>query len=170
MARMTSRRASSAHRSGAYQLFALAAGSAAVFSDPEVFRAVVRRIGFLDRTAVLDDDVALQERIERIFAELMANPRPPAGPPRGNFFALWMESRPNSEHSALCTRLRPRRLSPYLNQRVAIRAYWPASVPARMKIAPPCRMELRGLGVRRATRTRPVLLIGLEPKGGETLA
>ena len=70
------------HRSGAYQLFALAAGSAVAFSDPDVFRAVVRRNGFLDRTSVLDEDIPLQERIEQLFSDLMARPRPPAGPSR----------------------------------------------------------------------------------------
>ena len=70
------------HRTGAYQLFALAAGSAAAFADPEVFRVVVRRIGFLDRTAVLDGDVALQERIEAIFGALRTQPRPAPGPAR----------------------------------------------------------------------------------------
>ena len=71
-----------AHRTGAYQLFALAAGSAAAFVDPEVFRVVVRRTGFLDRTAVLDGDLALQERIEAIFGGLRAQPRPAPGPSR----------------------------------------------------------------------------------------
>jgi 2-polyprenyl-6-methoxyphenol hydroxylase-like FAD-dependent oxidoreductase len=71
-----------AHRSGAYQLFVLAAGGAAAFLDPEVFRAVVRRNGFLDRTAVLDENVELQERIEVLFGELRAQPRPAAGPAR----------------------------------------------------------------------------------------
>ncbi len=70
------------HRTGAYQLFVLAAGSAAAFTDPEVFRVVVRRIGFLDRTAVLDGDLALQERIEAIFGGLRAQPRPSPGPSR----------------------------------------------------------------------------------------
>jgi 2-polyprenyl-6-methoxyphenol hydroxylase-like FAD-dependent oxidoreductase len=71
-----------AHRSGAYQLFALAAGSAAAFVDPDVFRAIIRRTGFLDRTAVLDEDTALQEKIEAIFATLSTKPRPAAGPSR----------------------------------------------------------------------------------------
>jgi 2-polyprenyl-6-methoxyphenol hydroxylase-like FAD-dependent oxidoreductase len=71
-----------AHRSGAYELFALAAGGAAAFVDPEVFRVVARRGGFLDRTAVLNDDVALQERIETLFGDLRAQPRPAAGPSR----------------------------------------------------------------------------------------
>ena len=39
-----------AHRRGAYQLFVLAAGGAAALVDPDVFRAVVRRNGFLDRS------------------------------------------------------------------------------------------------------------------------
>jgi 2-polyprenyl-6-methoxyphenol hydroxylase-like FAD-dependent oxidoreductase len=77
-----------AHRTGAYQLFALAAGSAAAFVDPEVFRVVVRRIGFLDRTAVLDGDVVLQERIEAIFGALRAQPRPAPGPARDELLGI----------------------------------------------------------------------------------
>jgi 2-polyprenyl-6-methoxyphenol hydroxylase-like FAD-dependent oxidoreductase len=77
-----------AHRTGAYELFALAAGSAAAFDDAAVFRAVVRRIGFLDRTAVLDADVALQERIESLFADIRARPRPGPGPGRDELVTI----------------------------------------------------------------------------------
>ena len=80
-----------AHRTGAYPLFALAAGAAAAFADPDVFRVVVRRIGFLDRTAVLDDDVALQERIEALFGELRAQPRPAPGPSREELLRVTAE-------------------------------------------------------------------------------
>jgi hypothetical protein len=77
-----------AHRDGgAYQLFVLAAGSAAAFADPQVFRAIVRRNGFLDRTAVLDEDADLQTRIEDLFAAITARPRPAPGPPRDQLLA-----------------------------------------------------------------------------------
>ena len=69
------------HRSGALQLFLLAAGGATALGDPDIFRAHVRRLGFLDRTAVLDDDDALQQRMESRFAELRASRPPPPGPP-----------------------------------------------------------------------------------------
>jgi 2-polyprenyl-6-methoxyphenol hydroxylase-like FAD-dependent oxidoreductase len=71
------------HRAGgAYELFVLAAGGAASFADADVFRAVARRTGFLDRTAVLNEDVALQARIEALFGQARAQPRPAPGPPR----------------------------------------------------------------------------------------
>jgi 2-polyprenyl-6-methoxyphenol hydroxylase-like FAD-dependent oxidoreductase len=69
------------HRSGARQLFLLSAGGATALGDPDIFRAHVRRLGFLDRTAVLDDDQALQQRMESRFAELLAARPPPPGPP-----------------------------------------------------------------------------------------
>ena len=72
-----------AHRGGgAYELFTFAAGGAGALVDPDIFRAVVRRNTFLDRLAVLDDDIALQQRIEDVFAELRATPRPRPGPGR----------------------------------------------------------------------------------------
>jgi 2-polyprenyl-6-methoxyphenol hydroxylase-like FAD-dependent oxidoreductase len=81
-----------AHRSGAYQLFVLAAGAAAALVDPDVFRAFVRRTGFLDRTDVLDNDVALQERIEAIFTSLRSKPAPPSGPAREQLLAVIAEA------------------------------------------------------------------------------
>jgi 2-polyprenyl-6-methoxyphenol hydroxylase-like FAD-dependent oxidoreductase len=76
------------HRDGgAYPLFAFAAGGAAALVDGDVFRTVIRRGYFLDPLSVLDDDVAMQERIERIFGELRATPRPRPGPPRDELLA-----------------------------------------------------------------------------------
>ena len=78
-----------AHRDGgAYPLFAMAAGSAAALMDDEVLRTTLRRNYFLAPLSVLDDNVALQERIERIFADLMATPRPRPGPVRDELLAL----------------------------------------------------------------------------------
>jgi 2-polyprenyl-6-methoxyphenol hydroxylase-like FAD-dependent oxidoreductase len=72
-----------AHRDGgAYPLFAFAAGNAAALVDGDVFRTMIRRNYFLDPLSVLDDDVAMQERIERIFTDLRAIPRPRPGPSR----------------------------------------------------------------------------------------
>lgn len=65
-------------RDGSYPLFGVAAAGAAALVDEDVFRVFVRRNTFLDRLSVLDDDVAMQERIEKIFAELRAKPSPPA--------------------------------------------------------------------------------------------
>jgi 2-polyprenyl-6-methoxyphenol hydroxylase-like FAD-dependent oxidoreductase len=67
-------------RDGDYELFALAAGSAVALVDAEVFRVVVRRVGLLDSTRVLDDDIGLQRRIEARFAELIAKGRPTSAP------------------------------------------------------------------------------------------
>jgi hypothetical protein len=72
-----------AHRDGgAYPLFAFAAGNAAALIGGDVFRTMIRRNYFLDPLSVLDRDVAMQQRIERIFADLRSTPRPRPGPPR----------------------------------------------------------------------------------------
>jgi hypothetical protein len=47
-----------------------------------VFRTIVRRNYFLDPLSVLDDDIPMQERIERLFADLRATARPRPGPQR----------------------------------------------------------------------------------------
>ena len=76
------------HRDGgAYPLFAFAAGGAAALVDGEVFRTVVRRNYFLDPLTVLDDDIAMQERIEHVFGEIRATPRPRPGPTRDELVA-----------------------------------------------------------------------------------
>jgi 2-polyprenyl-6-methoxyphenol hydroxylase-like FAD-dependent oxidoreductase len=77
-----------AHRDGgAYPLFAFAAGGAVALTDAEIFRTVVRRNYFLDPLSVLDDDIEMQDRIERIFGELRATPRPRPGPAREELIA-----------------------------------------------------------------------------------
>jgi 2-polyprenyl-6-methoxyphenol hydroxylase-like FAD-dependent oxidoreductase len=72
----------------AYALFSVVAASATALMDPDVFRVVVRRIGLLDSTRVLDDDLDMQRRIESLFAELRSTPRPPPGPPRDEMVAI----------------------------------------------------------------------------------
>ncbi len=59
----------------------MAAGAAAL-RDPDVFRVYVRRIGLLDSTAVLDRDTGLQQRIEQLFGQIAAGPKPPGWPSR----------------------------------------------------------------------------------------
>lgn len=76
-----------AHRDGDHALFTMTAAGVAATVDPDVARAFLRRIGLLDGTAVLDADIALQRRIEGIFADLVTRPRPPAGPPREEMLA-----------------------------------------------------------------------------------
>jgi 2-polyprenyl-6-methoxyphenol hydroxylase-like FAD-dependent oxidoreductase len=72
-----------AHRDGGvYPLFVFAAGNAAALVDGDVFRTMIRRNYLLDPLSVLDDDVAMQERIEQIFADLRSTPRPRPGPSR----------------------------------------------------------------------------------------
>jgi 2-polyprenyl-6-methoxyphenol hydroxylase-like FAD-dependent oxidoreductase len=78
-----------AHRSaGFYPFFTFAAGAAAALVDPAVFRAVVRRNTFLDPLSVLDADVPLQDRIETVFADLLARGRPRPGPARDELVRL----------------------------------------------------------------------------------
>jgi flavin-dependent dehydrogenase len=73
---------------GAYALFCMVAAGAVARTDPDVFRVFNRRIGLLDRTAVLDDDLAMRDRIERGFAELRRSPPPPQGPSREEMLAV----------------------------------------------------------------------------------
>lgn len=77
-----------AHHDGDYALFSLVAGGVAANVDAEVFRVFVRRMGLLDSTRVLDDDIALQRRIEELFIRLSATPRPAPGPSRDEMLAL----------------------------------------------------------------------------------
>jgi 2-polyprenyl-6-methoxyphenol hydroxylase-like FAD-dependent oxidoreductase len=77
-----------AHRRGDYGLFSLVAAGAVATVDAEVFRVFLRRIGMLDRTRVLDENVALQERIEQRFAEWMTQARPPMGPSRAEMLEI----------------------------------------------------------------------------------
>jgi hypothetical protein len=80
-------------RTGCFPLFMLVAAGATALSDPEIFRRTARRAAFLDRMAVFDDDQALQERVERLFAAMLeSGPPPPAGPPRGELLALLDEA------------------------------------------------------------------------------
>jgi 2-polyprenyl-6-methoxyphenol hydroxylase-like FAD-dependent oxidoreductase len=73
---------------GDYALFCLAAAGAVARVDADVFRVFNRRIGLLDRTGVLDDDIALRQRIERRFAELRSAPAAPLGPSQDEMAAV----------------------------------------------------------------------------------
>jgi 2-polyprenyl-6-methoxyphenol hydroxylase-like FAD-dependent oxidoreductase len=77
-----------AHQDGAYALFAMAAGAAVARVDPTVFRVFNRRIGLLDSTRVLDDDVVLRKHIEAQFQTLRAAGLPPLGPSRDELLAV----------------------------------------------------------------------------------
>jgi 2-polyprenyl-6-methoxyphenol hydroxylase-like FAD-dependent oxidoreductase len=74
-------------RDGCYPLFAFAAALVAAPDDDLVLRRTIRRIGLLDRTVVFDDDPHLHDRIETIFASVLADSPPPAGPPRDELLA-----------------------------------------------------------------------------------
>jgi hypothetical protein len=76
-----------AHRDGDYALFSMIAAGAAATIDPDVFRVFIRRIGFLDSTAVLDSDLGLQRRIDDLYRQLLASSPPPPGPPRAEMLA-----------------------------------------------------------------------------------
>jgi 2-polyprenyl-6-methoxyphenol hydroxylase-like FAD-dependent oxidoreductase len=71
-----------AHHDGDYALFTIAAGGVAATTDASLARVFLRRIGLLDSTRVLDDDLALRQRIEAAFAEAVKLPRPRPGPTR----------------------------------------------------------------------------------------
>ena len=77
-----------AHHDGDYALFSMVAAGAAAVVDPDVFRVFVRRIGLLDSTEVFDSDVALQRRVELVFAEMRSAPRPAPGPSREEMVAV----------------------------------------------------------------------------------
>jgi 2-polyprenyl-6-methoxyphenol hydroxylase-like FAD-dependent oxidoreductase len=75
-------------RTGCYPLFVAAAAGVVATRDPEVCRKWLRRITFLDRAAVIDDDVELQQRVEIQFAEIRkAAPPPQLGPDRGTLLS-----------------------------------------------------------------------------------
>jgi 2-polyprenyl-6-methoxyphenol hydroxylase-like FAD-dependent oxidoreductase len=76
-----------AHHDGDYALFTFLAGGVAAPTDPLLARVFLRRIGLLDSTRVLDDDLALQLRIEAAFAEAVRVPRPRLGPSRDDMLA-----------------------------------------------------------------------------------
>ncbi|MHB8512260.1 MAG: FAD-dependent oxidoreductase [Actinomycetota bacterium] len=80
-----------AHRTGAYELFSVVAGSVVAMVDAEVFRAYLRRMWLLDGLEVFDRDIALQERVEKVFNEMLASPRPPQGPPREEMLEICRE-------------------------------------------------------------------------------
>jgi hypothetical protein len=65
----------------------MAAGARAALVDADIFRAIVRRNYFLDPLSILDNDVPMQERIERLFLKQRAIPQPRPGPTREELLA-----------------------------------------------------------------------------------
>lgn len=76
-----------AHQDADYALFTIVAGGVAAATDPDLARVFLRRIGLLDRTRVLDDDLALRQRIEDAFASAATVSRPSHGPDRDEMLA-----------------------------------------------------------------------------------
>ncbi len=70
------------HAAGSYPLFAMVAAGLAASRDDEILRRTIRRIGFLDRVAVFDNDSSMHDRIEQIVAEMLATGPPPQHPGR----------------------------------------------------------------------------------------
>ncbi|HEY8437148.1 MAG TPA: FAD-dependent oxidoreductase [Candidatus Limnocylindrales bacterium] len=75
---------------GAYPFFTYARTGIASLADPDVARALIRRNYFLDALAVVDDDPAMQARIEAFYTDLAAGAasRPRPGPPRDELIAM----------------------------------------------------------------------------------
>jgi 2-polyprenyl-6-methoxyphenol hydroxylase-like FAD-dependent oxidoreductase len=76
-----------AHHEGDYALFTIVAGGIAATTDAALARVFLRRIGLLDSTRVLDDDLALRQQIEAAFEEAVKVPRPRPGPTRPEMIA-----------------------------------------------------------------------------------
>jgi hypothetical protein len=64
----------------AVALFTVAAAGAVASLDSGFMRFLLRRMGLLDSTSVLDNDADLQHRIESMFKGLLSEPRVPLGP------------------------------------------------------------------------------------------
>lgn len=71
-----------------YALFTIVAGGVAATTDPELARIFLRRIGLLDSTRVLDNNIETRERIQRAFADAQRGPRPRSGPTRDEMLAI----------------------------------------------------------------------------------
>ena len=71
-----------AHHDADYALFTVMAGGVAAAIDPDLARVCLRRLGLLDSTRVLDEDLSARRRIEATFAAASAVPRPRQGPSR----------------------------------------------------------------------------------------
>jgi hypothetical protein len=71
----------------AYALFCLVAGAAVAQVDADVIRAFDPRIGLLDCTGLLDDDIGRRRRIEQRFADLRDAPASPSGPAQDDLAA-----------------------------------------------------------------------------------
>ena len=76
-----------AHHDGDYALFTIVAGGVAATTGAALARVFLRRIGLLDSTRVLDDDLALRQRVEAAFEEAVRTPRPRPGPTRAEMLA-----------------------------------------------------------------------------------
>jgi 2-polyprenyl-6-methoxyphenol hydroxylase-like FAD-dependent oxidoreductase len=77
-----------AHHDGDYALFTIVAGGVAATADPDLARVFLRRIGLLDSTRVLDDDMALRERVQAAFTDAAHAPRPRTGPTREEMLTI----------------------------------------------------------------------------------
>lgn len=75
-------------RTACYPLFVMMAAGVLSRVDGEIARRLARRMSFLDRTGVFDNDLELQQRIEALLPEaIKAHPLPAAGPGREELLA-----------------------------------------------------------------------------------
>ncbi len=62
-------------RAGCYPLYSLMATLSCAGLDPQIHRVAYRRHGFLDRLARFDGDEVLQQKVEQLFAQILARMR-----------------------------------------------------------------------------------------------
>ncbi|MHB8542160.1 MAG: FAD-dependent oxidoreductase [Candidatus Acidiferrales bacterium] len=80
------------HRAGSYPLFMFAGAAAVALQDGEVCRKTLRRMGVLDRLSAFDGDIVLQQRVEELLAQKLAEgSRPMPVPPRAELVRIATE-------------------------------------------------------------------------------
>lgn len=84
------------HRTGCYPQFMWVGAATVALQDAEVCRKTLRRIGVLDRLSVFDEDIALQDRVEKLLAAGL--PRTSV-PPRAQLMRAASESRARADVS-----------------------------------------------------------------------
>ena len=82
-------------RAGCYPLYSLMATLSCAGLDPQIHRMAYRRHGFLDRLARFDGDEALQQKVEKLFAQVVAGMRDARRLDRADLLAMIENTRGN---------------------------------------------------------------------------